>query len=57
MSEVGFPEVDVRIWSGVFAPAKTPPAIVKKLEAALQTAIDNSNVQKKLKAMGVNPGR
>lgn len=56
MSEAGFPEVDVQIWSGVFAPAKTPPAIVKKLEAALQTAIEDSNVQEKLKAMGVNPG-
>jgi tripartite-type tricarboxylate transporter receptor subunit TctC len=56
MSEVGFPDVDVQIWSGVFAPAKTPPAIVKKLEGALQTAIEDSKVQSKLKAMGVNPG-
>ena len=56
MSEAGFPEVDVQIWSGVFAPAKTPPAIVKKLETALQRAIEDSNVQSKLKAMGVNPG-
>jgi len=56
MSEAGFPEVDVQIWSGVFAPAKTPPAIVKKLEAALHTAIQDSEVRSKLKAMGVNPG-
>jgi tripartite-type tricarboxylate transporter receptor subunit TctC len=56
MSEIGFPEVDVQIWSGVFAPAKTPPAIVKKLEAALQTAMQDPNVRSKLKAMGVNPG-
>ena len=56
MSEAGFPDVDVQIWSGVFAPAKTPPAIVKKLEGALQTAIEDSKVQSKLKAMGVNPG-
>ena len=33
---VGFPDVDVLIWSGVFAPANTPPAIVKKLEARLK---------------------
>jgi tripartite-type tricarboxylate transporter receptor subunit TctC len=56
MSEAGFPEVDVQIWSGVFAPAETPPAIVKKLEAALKNAIEDSKVQSKLKAMGVNPG-
>jgi tripartite-type tricarboxylate transporter receptor subunit TctC len=34
----------------------TPPAIVKKLEVALHTAIQDSDVQSKLKAMGVNPG-
>lgn len=56
MSEAGFPEVDVQIWSGVFAPDKTPPAIVKKLEAALHTAIEDSKVQSTLKAMGVSPG-
>ena len=56
MSEVGFPEVDIQIWSGVFAPAKTPPAVVKKLEAAVRSAIQDSDVRSKLKAMAVNPG-
>jgi tripartite-type tricarboxylate transporter receptor subunit TctC len=56
MSEAGFPEVDTLIWSGVFAPAKTPPAIVKKLEAAVRSAIQDPEVQSKLKAMAVNPG-
>jgi len=56
MSEAGYPDVDVQIWSGVFAPAETPPAIVKKLEDALQSALKDSEVRSKLKAMGVNPG-
>lgn len=56
MSEVGYPDVDVQIWSGVFAPARTPRAIVKKLEDALQGALKDSEVQRKLKAMGVEPG-
>ena len=56
MSEVGFPGVEIKIWSGVFAPAKTPPAIVKKLEAAVRSAIQDSDVRSKLKAMAVNPG-
>ena len=56
MSEAGYPEVDVQIWSGVFAPANTPPTIIKKLEVALQSALEDSTVQSKLKAMGVNPG-
>ena len=33
MAEAGFPGVNTRLWSGFFAPAKTPPAIVNKLEA------------------------
>jgi tripartite-type tricarboxylate transporter receptor subunit TctC len=56
MAEAGFPDVDVQLWSGVFAPAGTPPAIVKKLEDALRAAIKDPGVQDKLKAMAVTPG-
>ncbi len=56
MSEAGYPDVDVYLWSGVFAPAATPPAIVAKLEAALRQAIKDPDVSSKLKGMAVNPG-
>ena len=56
MAEAGFPEVDIHLWSGVFAPAATPPAIAKKLEAALQRAFLAPEVAPKLKAMAVTPG-
>jgi tripartite-type tricarboxylate transporter receptor subunit TctC len=56
MAEAGFPEVDIHLWSGVFAPAATPPAIARKLEAALQQAILAPEVAPKLKAMAVTPG-
>ena len=56
MAEAGFPDVDVYLWSGVFAPAATPPAIVAKLETALRAAIADSDVSEKLKGMAVNPG-
>ena len=56
MAEVGFPEVDIHLWSGVFAPAATPSVIAKKLEAALQQAILAPEVAPKLKAMAVTPG-
>ena len=32
MAEAGYPAVDIRLWSGLFAPAATAPAIVDKLE-------------------------
>jgi tripartite-type tricarboxylate transporter receptor subunit TctC len=56
MAEAGYPDVDVYLWSGFFAPAGTPPAIVAKLEAALRQAIQDPDVSSKLKAMAVNPG-
>ncbi len=56
MTEAGYPDVDVHLWSGVFAPAATAPAIVAKLEKALGEAIADPGVAAKLKAMAVNPG-
>ena len=56
MAEAGYPGVDFHGWSGVFAPAATPPAIVAKLEKALNEAIRDPGVSAKLKNMAVNPG-
>jgi tripartite-type tricarboxylate transporter receptor subunit TctC len=56
MAEQGLPEVNIHLWSGVFAPAATPPAIAKKLEAVLRQAILAPEVSQKLKAMAANPG-
>jgi tripartite-type tricarboxylate transporter receptor subunit TctC len=56
MAEAGYPEVDVHLWSGIFAPSKVPPAIVAKLQKAFAAAIADASVAAKLKAMAVNPG-
>jgi tripartite-type tricarboxylate transporter receptor subunit TctC len=56
MAEAGYPEVDVHLWSGIFAPTATPPAIVAKLRKAFAEAIADPGVASKLKAMAVNPG-
>jgi tripartite-type tricarboxylate transporter receptor subunit TctC len=56
MAEVGFPEVNIGLWSGVFAPAATPPAVVTKLETELRRALADAGVREKLKGMAVNPG-
>ena len=36
MAEAGYPEVDVHLWSGIFAPSKVPPAIVAKLQKGVR---------------------
>lgn len=56
MAEAGYPGVEVSLWSGVFAPAATPPAVVGKLSTAFAQAIADPGVAQKLKAMAVNPG-
>lgn len=56
MSELGYPEVNTRLWSGFFAPASTTPAIAKKLEDVFRAAVSDAGVSSKLKAMAANPG-
>ena len=56
MAEAGLPDVNIGLWSGLFAPAGTPPAITQKLEDALRRAIQSPQVADKLKALGVEPG-
>jgi tripartite-type tricarboxylate transporter receptor subunit TctC len=55
MTEAGFPEVNIGLWSGFFVSAKTPPAIAKKLEAEVRRALADAGVRDKLKAMAVDP--
>ncbi len=56
MAEAGYKEVNTKLWAGFFAPAGTPPAIARKLEETIQTAIRDPGVSSKLRAMAVTPG-
>lgn len=53
--EAGLPELEVGVWHGLYVPAKTPDAVVKKLTAALQTALTDQNVITKLGELGSAP--
>ena len=53
--ESGYLNSDYRFWIGVFAPAKTPPAIVNKLNAEIQKALQAPAVREKLAKLGVQP--
>src|SRR5580692_6278545 len=46
-------DVDAVLWSGIFAPRQTPPAIVKKLEAELTRIIREPDVVARLKPLGI----
>ncbi|HZL40012.1 MAG TPA: tripartite tricarboxylate transporter substrate binding protein [Pseudolabrys sp.] len=53
--EAGYANSAYRFWIGVFAPAKTPPAIVEKLNAEIQKAMQEPLVRAKLAKLGVQP--
>jgi tripartite-type tricarboxylate transporter receptor subunit TctC len=44
-------DVEVRLWSGLFAPAGTPPEIIKRLEAECMRIARLPNIQEKLRAL------
>ncbi len=55
MAELGYPSFDCYTWNAVFAPPKTPDAIVQKLNAALQRAVDDPTTFKRLQEVGIDP--
>lgn len=55
MTEAGFPDVNVSLWSGFFVPTGTPKPIIDKLHKELSAVILNTDVNAKLKGMAVNP--
>lgn len=53
MSEVGFPGFEETApWVGMLAPAKTPPAIVKRLNEAMLKAMAKPDVKARLEKLG-----
>jgi len=52
MAEAGFPGVEVNSWSGLLAPAHTPPEIVARLQREVARALAAPDVHDKLVAQG-----
>lgn len=55
VAESGIPGFDVDIWYGLLAPAKTPPAIVKKLSDDLARVMADPDLLTKLRDRGLEP--
>jgi tripartite-type tricarboxylate transporter receptor subunit TctC len=53
VKEAGFPEFEERSWVGFFAPAGTPAAIVKKLNAEVNQVLAMPDVRSRLDALGL----
>lgn len=55
MSEAGLPGFETATWYGLLAPAATPQEIVTKLNEAVNTAVKNPEVNKRLAQLGADP--
>jgi tripartite-type tricarboxylate transporter receptor subunit TctC len=55
MAEAGVADMAVELWSGLFAPAGTPAAIVTKLQDEVMRIVRLPDVQERMKALAVEP--
>jgi tripartite-type tricarboxylate transporter receptor subunit TctC len=52
LDELGFKDIDVTFWHGLWAPKGTPPAVIAKLNAAVRTSLADPVVQDRFKKVG-----
>lgn len=55
MAEAGFPAFDLKFWFALFAPARTPPQILEKLQPALAKVLSDPTYVAALNARGAEP--
>ena len=54
-AEQGFPDLDSNVWFGLFAPAKTPRAIITKINRDAVTAMKTQEARATMLALGAEP--
>ncbi|MEN3352591.1 MAG: hypothetical protein V7640_749, partial [Betaproteobacteria bacterium] len=55
VAEAGVPGYDATSWNGIFAPARTPRAIIDTIQAEVVKALNAADVREKLVAAGSDP--
>jgi tripartite-type tricarboxylate transporter receptor subunit TctC len=55
LDEAGLMGFDGAGWTAVFAPAKTPPEIIQKLNSEIDKALKNPELQRRLLTIGIEP--
>jgi len=53
--EAGYRNSEYNFWFGMFAPAKTPPAIIARLHGAISEALQDPDIRDRLAKLGVQP--
>ncbi|MDH0737503.1 Bug family tripartite tricarboxylate transporter substrate binding protein [Achromobacter spanius] len=55
VAEQGYPNYEQSAWSALIAPAGTPPAVIDRLNAAMNQALQSENVAKELRSRSQAP--
>jgi tripartite-type tricarboxylate transporter receptor subunit TctC len=55
MAEAGIPDMVVPVWTAFFAPARTPQAIVARLQKEVARVVRTPEVRERFAAMGLEP--
>jgi tripartite-type tricarboxylate transporter receptor subunit TctC len=55
MAEAGVPDMEVPVWTAFFAPAKTPAAIVARLQKEVARTVQAAEVRERFAQMGLDP--
>jgi tripartite-type tricarboxylate transporter receptor subunit TctC len=55
LAEQGYPNTDASNWYALLAPAKTPTALIKKLNDAVNVALDDPDIRGKIVKSGAVP--
>jgi tripartite-type tricarboxylate transporter receptor subunit TctC len=55
MAEAGVPDMEVPVWTAFFVPAKTPSAIVSRLQKEVARVVHTPEVRERFTGMGIEP--
>jgi tripartite-type tricarboxylate transporter receptor subunit TctC len=55
LAEAGVPDMEVPVWTAFFAPAKTPPAVIARLQKEVARVVQTAEVRERFAQMGLEP--
>ena len=55
LKELGLPQLEIETWSGVLVPAATPAPVITRLNADLNTLLQQPEIREQLARQGMNP--
>jgi tripartite-type tricarboxylate transporter receptor subunit TctC len=53
--EAGVPDMEVPVWTAFFAPAKTPPQVIARLQKEVARVVQTPEVRERFATMGLDP--